>query len=147
MTLRVALLFVLASLMVGCVSSGSVNPMRTSEGRDEARDAYIQLGIGYLQQGEASRAKSPLRKALELDPNSADAHAALALVFQNEMENQLADEHYRKALSGQMTPVSLITTAASFSSRSAIPKRWSVSQRQPKIISILGAPMSFRTWA
>lgn len=99
MTMRVALLFVLASLMAGCVSSGSTNPMRTPEGRDEARDAYIELGIGYLQQGEASRAKTPLRKALELDPNSADAHAALALVFQTEMENQLADEHYRKALS------------------------------------------------
>ncbi|NKQ12342.1 type IV pilus biogenesis/stability protein PilW [Pseudomonas sp. SST3] len=101
MILRVALLFLLAGLMAGCVSSGSGNPMRTSEGRDEARDAYIQLGIGYLQQGEASRAKTPLRKALELDPNSADAHAALALVFQNEMENQLADEHYRKALSNR----------------------------------------------
>jgi type IV pilus assembly protein PilF len=101
MTLRVALLFLLAGLMAGCVSSGSGNPMRTSEGRDEARDAYIQLGIGYLQQGEASRAKTPLRKALDLDPGSADAHAALALVFQNEMENQLADEHYRKALSSR----------------------------------------------
>jgi type IV pilus assembly protein PilF len=101
MTLRVALLFVLASAMAGCVSSGSGNPMRTSEGRDEARDAYIQLGIGYLQQGESARAKTPLRKALELDPDSADAHAALALVFQNEMENQLADEHYRKALSSR----------------------------------------------
>ena len=95
MILRVALLFLLAGFMAGCVSSGSGNPMRTSEGRDEARDAYIQLGIGYLQQGESSRAKTPLRKALEIDPNSADAHAALALVLQNEMENQLADEHYR----------------------------------------------------
>lgn len=101
MTLRVALLLVFASVLTGCVSSGSGNPMRTSEGRNEARDAYIQLGIGYLQQGEGSSAKTPLRKALELDPNSADAHAALALVFQNEMEYQLADEHYRKALSGR----------------------------------------------
>ena len=101
MTLRVALLLLLAGLMAGCVSTGTGNPMRTAEGRDEARDAYIQLGIGYLQQGEASRAKTPLRKALELDPDSADAHAALALVFQNEMESQLADEHYRKALSSR----------------------------------------------
>lgn len=101
MTLRLALLFLLAGVMTGCVSSGSGNPMQTSEGRDEARDAYIQLGIGYLQQGEAARAKTPLRKALELDPNSANAHAALALVFQNEMEAQLADEHYRRALSNR----------------------------------------------
>lgn len=101
MTLRIALLLLLTGLMAGCVSSGSSDPLRTASGREQARDAYIQLGIGYLQQGEAARAKTPLRKALELDPGSADAHAALALVFQNEMEYQLADEHYRKALSGR----------------------------------------------
>lgn len=98
MTLRIALLLLLTGLMAGCVSSGSTDPLRTSSGREQARDAYIQLGIGYLTQGEAARAKTPLRKALELDPNSADANAALALVFQNEMEYSLADEHYRKAL-------------------------------------------------
>lgn len=101
MTTRIALLLLLTGLMAGCVSSGSSDPLRTSSGREQARDAYIQLGIGYLQQGEAARAKTPLRKALELDPGSADAHAALALVFQDEMEYQLADEHYRKALSGR----------------------------------------------
>ena len=100
MTLRVALLLLLTGLMAGCVSSGSSDPLRTASGREQARDAYIQLGIGYLQQGEAARAKTPLRKALELDPASADANAALALVFQTEMEYKLADEHYLKALAG-----------------------------------------------
>jgi len=100
MTLRPALLLVFASL-VGCVSTGSVDPMKTAEGRDKARDAYIQLGIGYLSQGAAERAKVPLRKALELDSSSADANAALALVFQTEMEPKLADEHFRKALSSR----------------------------------------------
>jgi len=101
MILRSALLFLLAGLLAGCVSSGNVDPMRTEQGRSEARDAYVQLGIGYLQQGEAGRAKTPLRKALELDPRSAGAHAALALVFQSEMENDLADQHYREALSSR----------------------------------------------
>lgn len=101
MTLRIALLLLLTGLMAGCVSSGSSDPLRTSSGREQARDAYIQLGIGYLQQGETARAKTPLRKALELDPSSADANAALALVFQSEMEYKLADEHYRKALAGR----------------------------------------------
>ena len=72
MTLRIALLLLLTGLMAGCVSSGSTDPLRTSSGREQARDAYILLGIGYLTQGEAARAKTPLRKALELDPNSAD---------------------------------------------------------------------------
>lgn len=100
MILRVALLLLLAGL-TGCVSTGTVDPLKTEEGRQQARDAYIQLGIGYVQQGTASRAKTPLRKALELDPRSADAHAALALVFQTEMENELADKHYREALASR----------------------------------------------
>lgn len=98
MTLRVALLVCVIGCLTGCVSTGHVDPMKTSKGRDQARDAYIQLGIGYLQQGDTERAKSPLKSALEIDPSNADAHTALALVFQAQMEPKLADEHYRKAL-------------------------------------------------
>ncbi|WP_313517272.1 type IV pilus biogenesis/stability protein PilW [Pseudomonas sp.] len=98
MTLRVALLVCVIGWLTGCVSTGHVDPMKTAKGRDQARDAYIQLGIGYLQQGDTERAKSPLKSALELDPSNADAHTALALVFQTQMEPKLADEHYRKAL-------------------------------------------------
>ncbi len=99
MTLRAALYLFLAMTVAGCVRTGGpADPLSTQKGRDEARDAYIQLGIGQLNQGSTEKAKEPLRKALELDSNSADAHAALALVFQREMEPKLADEHYRKAI-------------------------------------------------
>ncbi|UVE16792.1 type IV pilus biogenesis/stability protein PilW [Pseudomonas sp. LS44] len=98
MSLRPALLLLLVGVLVGCVSSGNVDPMKTDKGRDKARDAYVQLGIGYLQQGATGKAKLPLKKALELDPSSSDAHAALALVFQAEMEPELADQHFREAL-------------------------------------------------
>lgn len=101
MSLRVALLLAVLAWLSGCVSTGKVDPLKTEEGRNKARDAYIQLGLGYLQQGAPSRAKIPLQKALELDSRSADAHAALALVFQTETENELADQHYRAALSSR----------------------------------------------
>ncbi|MDP3813559.1 type IV pilus biogenesis/stability protein PilW [Pseudomonas sp.] len=114
MTLRPALLLVIASLLVGCVSTGNVDPMKTDKGRDEARDAYTQLGLGYLQRGATERAKVPLKKALELDPSNADAHAALALVFQIEMEPKLADEHYRKALSQRGGDARLLNNYGSF---------------------------------
>lgn len=98
MSLRAALaLSVLVSLS-GCVSSGQVDPLSTESGREEARRAYVQLGLGYLKQGDPERAKAPLSKALELDPSNANAHAALALVFQTQMEAELADKHYREAL-------------------------------------------------
>ena len=101
MTLRAALLLVSTALLAACVSTGHVDPMKTDQGRDAARDAYIELGIGYLKEGSTENAKVPLKQALELDPSNADAHAALALVFQTEREPELADQHYRKALSAR----------------------------------------------
>lgn len=102
MVVRVGLLLLVSALLSACVSNASSsmsNPqLRTVEGRHQARDAYIQLGLGYLQQGVTEQAKVPLQKALELDSNSADAHAALALVFQRELETQLAEQHYQQAL-------------------------------------------------
>lgn len=82
----------------GCVSEGSRDPLATEKGRQEARDAYVRLGVGHIQQGANAKAKLALRKALDIDPQSADAHAALALVFQRELETALADQHFREAL-------------------------------------------------
>ncbi len=98
MILRAALSFGLVSCLAGCVSSGGSNPMATDKGRDEARDAYVQLGLGYLQQGMTEQARIPLSKALELDRNDPDTNAALALVFQSEMEFELAEQAFRTAL-------------------------------------------------
>ncbi|AMS16269.1 MULTISPECIES: type IV pilus biogenesis/stability protein PilW [Pseudomonas] len=114
MTLRVALLLLFVSLSAGCVLSGDFNPMKTSKGRDEAREAYVQLGLGYLQQGMTERAKVPLKKALELDESDADANAALALVFQAEMEPELADQHYRKALAARPSDARILNNYGSF---------------------------------
>jgi len=95
MTLRAALpILLLTSLLCGCVSS-------SGSGRSEAREAYVQLGLGYLQQGQTERAKVPLKKALELGGNDAQANAALALVFQREGEAELAEQYFRTALSAQ----------------------------------------------
>lgn len=100
MILRAALFLSLAGLLAGCVTTGgSVDPLDTEEGRNKARDAYIELGLGYLKQGATEKAKAPLKSALELDPSSSQAHSTLAVVFQREMETKLAEQHYRKAIS------------------------------------------------
>ena len=98
MNVRTGLLLIFCVVLSACVSNGNKPLLRTEQGRNQARDAYVQLGIGYLQQGSTEQAKMPLKNALDLDPNSADAHAALALVFQQELEPELADQHFRKAL-------------------------------------------------
>lgn len=115
MSLRRALLIVTTGMVLtGCVSSGYVDPMKSKEGRDEAQDAYVSLGMGYVERGATEKAKVPLKKALEMDPSSADAHAALALVFQLEMETELADQHYRKAISLRGDDPRLLNNYGSF---------------------------------
>jgi len=114
MSVRAPLLLCVVMLLVGCVSTGNVNPLSTSQGREEARKAYVQLGIGYLQQGQTERAKIPLKKALELDGSDAGANAALALVFQAEMEPELADQYFRKALSASRDDTRIVNNYGSF---------------------------------
>lgn len=86
----------LALVLNGCVTT-SDHPTRKTNPQ-QARDAYVQLGIGYLQKGETERAKSPLREALKIDPRSETANIALALVFQQEGETESAEKHFRAAL-------------------------------------------------
>lgn len=114
MTLRAALFLLLATVLTGCVTSGKQDPLKTEKGRDEARDAFIQLGLGYLRAGNAEQAKVPLRQALELDPSSADAQTALAAVYQTEMEPQLAETEYRKALSSRSDDARILNNYGGF---------------------------------
>ncbi|KPB52079.1 Type IV pilus bioproteinis/stability protein PilW [Pseudomonas coronafaciens pv. oryzae] len=101
-------------LLTACVSTGNVNPLSTKQGREEARQAYVQLGLGYFQQGQTERAKVPLKKALELDSSDPQANAALALVFQTEMEPELAEQYFRKALASSNNDTRVVNNYGSF---------------------------------
>ena len=114
MILRAALSVVLVSLLAGCVSSGDSSAMTTDKGRNEARQAYVQLGLGYLQQGMTEQAKVPLRKALELDKSDPDTNAALALVYQSEMEPGLAEQAFRTALDRRPDDARILNNYGSF---------------------------------
>ncbi|MBO5390830.1 MAG: type IV pilus biogenesis/stability protein PilW, partial [Pseudomonas sp.] len=114
MILRAALPVFLVSFLAGCVSSGGSSPMAGDKGRSEARQAYVQLGLGYLQQGMTEQAKVPLRKALELDRNDPDTNAALALVFQAEMEYALAEQAFGTALNGRPGDARILNNYGSF---------------------------------
>ena len=86
MLLRTTVVLLLSILLSGCVSTGNKDPLKTEEGRRAARDAYIQLGLGYLSKGSTEQAKVPLKQALALDSSNADAHAALALVSKSDWD-------------------------------------------------------------
>ncbi|KGS15572.1 pilus assembly protein PilW, partial [Pseudomonas coronafaciens] len=114
MSVRASFLLCVVMLLTACVSTGNVNPLSTKQGREEARQAYVQLGLGYFQQGQTERAKVPLKKALELDSSDPQANAALALVFQTEMEPELAEQYFRKALASSNNDTRVVNNYGSF---------------------------------
>jgi len=59
----------------------------------------VQLGLGYLKQGDRPRAKKKLLTALKQEPDSADAYSALAYYFEQTSELEQAKQYYLKALS------------------------------------------------
>lgn len=66
--------------------------------KQDALELYIKLGLGYIRENNRKGARFNLQKALAIDNRSAAAHDGLALLYQLEKENDLAEEHYRKAL-------------------------------------------------
>lgn len=63
-----------------------------------AADANTQLGVEYLRQGDYEQARLKLDKALELEPNYAPAHDAIAYLYEQVGEPKLAEQHYKRSL-------------------------------------------------
>lgn len=86
----------LSLLLAGCASGGGSSMSR--DAADSKVKALVDLGVGYIRNGEYARAKDNLNKALALEPRSAVAHNMFGLVFQLEGESALADEYFTKAI-------------------------------------------------
>lgn len=112
MSKHIVVIGLLAVLLGGCVTTSDQPRRKTNP--DEARDAYIQLGLGYLQKGETERAKAPLSEALKIDSRSASAHVALALVFQQEGESKSAEKHFRAALASAPNSARILNNYGAF---------------------------------
>lgn len=82
--------------LAGCqtVEEGGPRPA-TSQQRLAAQ---LDLGRGYLQEGNLAKARIPLQRAVELDSGAWEAHDLLASVYQLEGESELAEKHFRRAI-------------------------------------------------
>jgi type IV pilus assembly protein PilF len=58
----------------------------------------LQLGVGYLQQGDLAIAKEKLERARSEDPHNAEIHGAMALLDQRLGKDKDADKEFRTAL-------------------------------------------------
>jgi type IV pilus assembly protein PilF len=65
----------------------------------KAASFNMQLGLGYLKQGQRPRAKKKLLTALKQEPNSPDINAAMAYYLEQTNDLDAARKYYLKAIS------------------------------------------------
>lgn len=84
-------------LLSGCVTQ-TKSIFTVKENRDQAVEDYVQLGTLYYKQHHYDLARSRLKRALKLNPDSVGAHAALGLVYDAQHEPKLAEKNFKQAL-------------------------------------------------
>lgn len=99
--LRIVVL-VLSTLLVltGCAGSGGADNSKLGNKNQAAEDAaalQVKLGQGYLSEGELETARDKLKRALELNPRSVDAHTLMAVLSERINRPKAAEEFYLKA--------------------------------------------------
>jgi type IV pilus assembly protein PilF len=80
--------------LVACVSS----PQHPKSSSDEAAAFNVQLGLGYLQQGNLVVAKEKLERALRESPHNPEVHSAMGRLYDRLGDPKRADDEYRTAL-------------------------------------------------
>lgn len=85
----------LAVVLGGCNQSN----IRPEEGKSSSAVANMELGIEYMREGKKAVALELLQKAIEQDPGLAEAHNAIAVLYESLGETDKADSHFRRALS------------------------------------------------
>ncbi len=61
-------------------------------------ELYVQIAAEYYRLGEVEPALKNAQKALEEDPNNAQAHNVIATIYQQLRQPELAERHFRTAL-------------------------------------------------
>jgi|LNFM01.1.fsa_nt_gb type IV pilus assembly protein PilF len=95
---RPLLMLLGALLLGGCQSSSPQKPNAASEERLKVAALNTQLGVEYMKDGDNELALKKLEKAIETDPNYADAHNAMGLLRNRLQQFDQADASFREAL-------------------------------------------------
>jgi type IV pilus assembly protein PilF len=94
-TLRTAWLLATLATLTACVSSGgSVSEPASGS---EAAIANMNLGAGYLRQGNYDLAIERLQRALAQDPKLVQAHTTIALAYDQIGNFEEAENHFKRA--------------------------------------------------
>ncbi len=96
--IAVVVMMLLSALVAGCVTTTD-SPFSREADERKAVENYVQLATAYIGQGNLERARHHLDRALELDPDSPAAQAALGLIYNSEGETELAESSFKRAIS------------------------------------------------
>ena len=89
---------VMSVLMFGCVSEQITGKDKKAPDKAKALELHVQMALGYVEKGNRESARHHLTKAFELDKESAPATNAMAMLYQLEGEQALAEENFKLAL-------------------------------------------------
>ncbi len=94
-------LFILTCIFLQSCAHNGINENAGLKKTDLSKAASynVQLGLGYLKQGDRPRAKKKLLTALEQEPKSPDVNSAIAYYFEQTSEQEQAEKYYLKAIS------------------------------------------------
>lgn len=96
---RLSPLALLAVILVaGCVTNSTPQFAGEQVSMQRASQANVALGIKYMQAGDRDTAMQMIQKAIEQDPDNADAYAAEALLYSTTGDPERAEDAYQKAL-------------------------------------------------
>jgi type IV pilus assembly protein PilF len=99
-----------ALLLSGCVTTQEGNLAN----KDEAARLNLELGLGYLRQGDYEEARIKLDKSIKAKYENATAHRALGLVYERMSDNKGAEKQYRIAVSQAPDDADAINQLAAF---------------------------------
>lgn len=74
------------------------NATELNPSNPEAANYNVQLGMGYLEQGDVQRAKHKLLQAMDQDAKSAPAQEAMGALMENTGETNHAEKYYQRAV-------------------------------------------------
>ncbi len=96
-SIKCVCIILLISGLTACVTTveGGGNQNASPE---RAVRSYVQLGFGYLQVSNRDQARVNFRKALEIDKNSVEANEGMALLYQLDGENKLAEDFFKASI-------------------------------------------------
>lgn len=93
-----ASMLMLAMVLSACVTETTNKVFNVEPSDEDALADYLQLAVGYLDQGDLPNAKRHLSNAAKLDANNSEMFATWGLIYAREGEFDLADESFRRSL-------------------------------------------------